>query len=805
MEENKMGLEKELKRLRKKEKLNIIEEEKKQAKIIFDDEETNGPNDYFEDAQRIFEDDNIEGFVDEAGDTDWYKIRFYENGEANFYLEPQDRDLDVDLIIYDEYKHGLAFSSNLEGVHELITLNVRADEYYYIRVRHYGNYRSGMSYLLRCKNYPNGSSGGDNDDDFTTAESMELGVCIEGTIDKDNDQDYYKLQLPYLGYDGVLLELSYPNGGDFHCDIYLYDRFEDEVGFIGGANEQTSFAKFPKLGSSCFIRVDFDGTYDGTGNQKYELIATPIKGHGIRRADIGSLEEAYPVGINEVVCGKLEEYDDDYFLVEIKDDMDVTFVLQPEDGLEEFRMELLDSDGNRIDYATGRYPLELTHSALKGETYFIHLEPERNSTFTSTDYLLHSYQNNIGGFHPLQEGYCEILTVTKPKAVFSLNEVVQFDVKVRNATPFSQKYTVTARLRNEVDEFGTGFNVGSNSTWTLDPGEEYTLPVNVAMKKTGFKDIVFEASPGAQVTESVNCEVIGYDIDDAIADVERIENLVRSEMGNASNEDKFIEVLRVIRSFIYNGFAFDVFLDRPNSTIAAKVNSQLENIKNRLINGTILTDRQNRLIDFIHMFAVLEGCVHPTYRGEQEIRSLYTGWYGDVASEVPNIKTRRGCGGYSGTLAEKSLAATVFEKCSQINTIPCKCAEKDLEADIDAVVLNKLYNDSKNTIHQTVTQLLKAYYHNNSLINTRYNVFKEETVRIGRKHTPGASFGKVLFNAATTVYDPWVPGTSGLLSGMLKYSIVERTEACRVLYEYVNSGGSITKGESLTWNNHWYN
>lgn len=122
--------------------------------------------DTFAQALLINEDQDIRRTVEKAGDADWFKVKFAKAGNANFYLEPQQSNLQLDLRIYDANNNLLKTSTNAAGVHELITMAVKASTYYYVRVNHSGTYSSSHSYLLRCKNYPASGTEVDFDDAY---------------------------------------------------------------------------------------------------------------------------------------------------------------------------------------------------------------------------------------------------------------------------------------------------------------------------------------------------------------------------------------------------------------------------------------------------------------------------------------------------------------------------------------------------------------------------------------------------------------------------------------------------------------
>ena len=108
----------------------------------------------FSQACILYENTDVHRTVENAGDVDWFKVKFSKTGNANFYLEPQQSDLQLDLRLYDSNSNLLRASLNKTGVHELITYPVRTNVYYYVRINHSGYYSKSHQYIFRCKNYP---------------------------------------------------------------------------------------------------------------------------------------------------------------------------------------------------------------------------------------------------------------------------------------------------------------------------------------------------------------------------------------------------------------------------------------------------------------------------------------------------------------------------------------------------------------------------------------------------------------------------------------------------------------------------
>lgn len=108
-------------------------------------------------AKLIQDDQNIYGRVFFKDDIDTYKVKWNESGVANFYLEPQFDSLNLDLFILDQEQNLIESSLQSTGLHELIKLEVSANRFYYIQVKHAGDIGPNTDrnrYLLRCKIYP---------------------------------------------------------------------------------------------------------------------------------------------------------------------------------------------------------------------------------------------------------------------------------------------------------------------------------------------------------------------------------------------------------------------------------------------------------------------------------------------------------------------------------------------------------------------------------------------------------------------------------------------------------------------------
>jgi hypothetical protein len=102
-------------------------------------------------------DEDIYGILDSENMVTWYKVRFDYNGKANFYLEPLDKKINIDLYVYKAEDRSLVgFSGNGTGSHELITIyNISKNVDYFIKVENKDKFKTSYKmFHARCRIYP---------------------------------------------------------------------------------------------------------------------------------------------------------------------------------------------------------------------------------------------------------------------------------------------------------------------------------------------------------------------------------------------------------------------------------------------------------------------------------------------------------------------------------------------------------------------------------------------------------------------------------------------------------------------------
>ena len=113
------------------------------------------PNNTYSAADLTYDDYDNYGYISTTSDVDWWKVKFNSSGTANFWLGNVPSGCDYDLRLYSSNGTTLIQSSTNSGnANELITINVSANVYYYIKINSYSGSSSSSRYLFRAKLYP---------------------------------------------------------------------------------------------------------------------------------------------------------------------------------------------------------------------------------------------------------------------------------------------------------------------------------------------------------------------------------------------------------------------------------------------------------------------------------------------------------------------------------------------------------------------------------------------------------------------------------------------------------------------------
>ncbi|MCT4594268.1 MAG: hypothetical protein N4A57_08375 [Anaeromicrobium sp.] len=171
-------------------------------------------------AIRIYDNKDYNYTMNEVEDAKWFKVKFDEDGLANFWLRPEDPKHDVNLYVHERESAGsreLGSSTRGVGRDEIIKeIPVEAGRYYYISVENRNN-RYG-EIIIKARNYPQSSGGSKEFDlgikDVTTdqAPPFAIGQVVDFNVqvenyEKNDESPEYKVILK----DRTGNELDYDN------------------------------------------------------------------------------------------------------------------------------------------------------------------------------------------------------------------------------------------------------------------------------------------------------------------------------------------------------------------------------------------------------------------------------------------------------------------------------------------------------------------------------------------------------------------------------------------------------------------
>lgn len=244
----------------------------------------------------------------------------------------------------------------------------------------------------------------DGNDDFSYATPLSFDEIITGTIDQDNDQDYYLLDDIPSDCEAFMVVLDYndvPHEGDYDCDIYVYDENEDKISLTNGITAGTTYVKVPVTGNKYYIRIDLDGDFISSKDQKYRLYVTDIPVSYVEEAnDISEASEIHE-GMN--ILGNLRNSEDHYYTITPTVSRKLRFVVQTDSRDNDYSIILFDSNEDVLYRDSGSSPVMAEYDLEEGSQYFIKVSPEENTTIDNSTYLLYVEVEGVGGaFVPIK-------------------------------------------------------------------------------------------------------------------------------------------------------------------------------------------------------------------------------------------------------------------------------------------------------------------------------------------------------------------------------------------------------------------
>lgn len=238
----------------------------------------------------------------------------------------------------------------------------------------------------------------DGNDDFSTAKPISLDYSLTGTIDQDNDQDYFVIEDIPDDCEAFMVMIDYndvPHEGDYDCDIYVYDENENRMCTINGVDAGTTYAKVPVTGTTHYIRIDFDGDFTSSFEQQYNMTVAAIPVSYVEHS--GDIDNATEIHEGMNVLGEITDSEEYFYTITPVADRKLKFVVQADDRGYDYSIILMDENEDELDSDTGASPVFAEYDLEEGKQYFIKVSPEDNATIENSIYLLSVEVPDVGG------------------------------------------------------------------------------------------------------------------------------------------------------------------------------------------------------------------------------------------------------------------------------------------------------------------------------------------------------------------------------------------------------------------------
>ncbi len=192
----------------------------------------------FSTATTIQENVELQSKIDYVGDKDYFQFTLESDGV--YIVETKDSSIDMYGYLYDSNQNLIdSDDDGGSGVNFSIAYEMKAGESYYIRAERLGNYGTGNYTLVVNK------AEDDFGNSFESASDIELEKEYAGTINYNNDNDYFTFVPESDGY-YYIKRIS----GDY-CYTYLYDENQNYLNYNYGFGIKYEL----KVGKRYYLKV----------------------------------------------------------------------------------------------------------------------------------------------------------------------------------------------------------------------------------------------------------------------------------------------------------------------------------------------------------------------------------------------------------------------------------------------------------------------------------------------------------------------------------------------------------------------
>jgi len=277
--------------------------------------------------------EDIEGFFQEKGDEDWYKLMVNVPGKNIIQVDLSAvPEVDSSVEIYDEQGNSLKiYNTGGKGEAEAI-INLGVTEgIYYIKVGTRRDINQNDNYTLKTQLIGPWQEGQEFElnDEIEQANELKLDQIITGYICTGDDQDWYKLTVNVPGKSIIRIDLSAVP--EINPYLQLYDEEGNRLKEynVGGKGEAEAIINLGVTEGIYYIKVRASGMNQNDNyTLKTQLISPWQEGQEFELND--EIEQANELKLEEDMKGFFqEEYDEDWYTVTV-----------PEKGLDILVMEV---------------------------------------------------------------------------------------------------------------------------------------------------------------------------------------------------------------------------------------------------------------------------------------------------------------------------------------------------------------------------------------------------------------------------------------------------------------------------------
>jgi hypothetical protein len=289
--------------------------------------------------------DTYRGILRNSGDVDYYKFSLSQPGFVTFSLPNKSQSGDkIKISIVDKNGNTLAdLVNDPTSAYDMVKNSVGlAAGDYFVKVEYY-DYVENEPYSFTLSFKPGNTYEQEPNENLAEATLVNVNNTIEGVIEHDGDNDYYKIILRKPGK----LSFTMPNDGP-NKEISILTKNHDTLAYFYTDNTSAYDSYTASVGlpaGEFYIKVERS---DYQSNSPYQFKLTFKEGFNYEQEFNNTLKTATPIKLNSKIEGFIQKgYDDyDYYKITLPQPTKVK-VLLSNTGKSKY-VSIYDKDGDQL-------------------------------------------------------------------------------------------------------------------------------------------------------------------------------------------------------------------------------------------------------------------------------------------------------------------------------------------------------------------------------------------------------------------------------------------------------------------------